>query len=436
MVSRGLRQRNERAHRAAARRAVRVRLTRHKAILEYMHASGFEGAYAALRNDAALPEYAPDPQSRFSGLLEKKWLSTIRLQKKNMELETRITQLEEELQTAPSARRAAAAADWYPRAPARHTLQGHRQPVTSVVFHPKFSVLASASEDATLKLWDWETGELEHTLKGHTKPVQSIDFDASGDLLASCASDLAIKLWHAAEDWKNVRTIYGHEHSISALRFLPDGRHIASASRDRTLRVWDIESGRCIRTFMGHLDWVRGVDVSTDGRLLASCSSDQTARIWDMSSGETRAELRGHEHVVECVAFAPPAASEAIRTLAALPKTRDDPGQFLATGSRDKTVRLWNQHGQCLRVLSGHDNWVRGLVFSPGGKHLVSVSDDKTMRTWDLASGRCVRTVEAHSHFCTAVAWGRSQESVGSESRPVNVVATGSVDLSVRVWAP
>ena len=230
-----------------------------------------------------------------------------------------------------------------------------------------------------------------------------------------------------------MRTIYGHEHGISAVRFLPDGRHVVSASRDKTLRVWETESGRCVRTLVGHLDWVRGVDVSADGRLFASCSSDQTARVWDAASGETRAELRGHEHVVECVAFAPAAANDAIRTLAALPRTRDGGGtQFVATGSRDKTVRLWDQHGQCLRTLGGHDNWVRALVFAPGGKHLVSVSDDKTMRTWDLASGRCVRTVEAHAHFVTAAAWGRSQEHAGA----VSVVATGSVDLSVRVWAP
>lgn len=94
-------------------------------------------------------------------------------------------QLEQELQSAPSARRGASVADWYPRNPARHVLTGHRQPVTDVAFHPHFSQLASASEDTTIKLYDWETGELEQTLKGHTKPVQSIEFDHSGQYLGT-----------------------------------------------------------------------------------------------------------------------------------------------------------------------------------------------------------------------------------------------------------
>lgn len=97
------------------------------------------------------------------------------------------------------------------------------------------------------------------------------------------------------------------------------------------------------------------------------------------------------------------------------------------------------------------DNWVRALVFHPSGKFLLSASDDKTIRTWDLATGRCLKVLEAHGHFVTTLAWGRAKTSSSAASLPngaggaangagtaetaqvVNVVASGSVDQTVRV---
>lgn len=102
-----------------------------------------------------------------------------------MDLETRNASLQEELSLAPS-KRAAMQADWVPRAPAAHVLTGHRQSITRVAFHPQYSLLASASEDATVKIWDWETGEFERTLKGHQKGVNDVEFDHKGHLLGEC----------------------------------------------------------------------------------------------------------------------------------------------------------------------------------------------------------------------------------------------------------
>ena len=102
-----------------------------------------------------------------------------------MVLETRNASLQEELSLAPS-RRAASQNDWVPRAPAAHVLTGHRLPITRVAFHPQYSLLASASEDGTVKIWDWETGDFERTLKGHTKAVQDVEFDHKGIKLGEC----------------------------------------------------------------------------------------------------------------------------------------------------------------------------------------------------------------------------------------------------------
>lgn len=102
---------------------------------------------------------------------------------KIMELEQRNSQLQEELASAPSSKRAAGLSNWVPRNPARHVLQGHRSQVLRAAFHPVFSLVVSVSDDATIKVWDWETADFERTLKGHTKAVHDADFDSKGNLL-------------------------------------------------------------------------------------------------------------------------------------------------------------------------------------------------------------------------------------------------------------
>lgn len=432
----------------------------HKSILDYFKTNGLHESYATLMREAGQDGFVPDPKAKYAGLLEKKWTSVIRLQKKIMEMESRMSQLQEELAAAPSAKRSASLNDWVPRASARHTMQGHRMPVTKVSFHPVFSQVASASEDTTVKLWDWETGEFERTLKGHTKAVQDVNFDSKGNYVVSCSSDLSIKVWDANNDYRNVKTLHGHDHSVSSVGFLPSDDFLVSASRDKTIKIWELATGFCTRTLHGHAEWVRSAIPSDDGRWLVSCSTDQTARIWDLSTGETKVELRDHDHVVEVAIFAPVSAYAAIRELAGLVAPKDAsasaPGQFAATGSRDKTIKIWDSAGQCLKTLTGHDNWVRGLAFSPNGKNLLSVSDDKTMRVWDLKTGRCAKTIDAHAHFCTSIAWGKAKieapippaqdtdaaagangsNGTKQDPRTVNVVATSSVDLTIKIWTP
>lgn len=101
-----------------------------------------------------------------------------------IESENRYTALQEDIAAGP-ARRRDAQVDWLPAAPARYTLTSHRAPITRVAFHPTFSLLASASEDTTVKIWDWETGSFERTLKGHTREVWGVDFDSKGSFLGA-----------------------------------------------------------------------------------------------------------------------------------------------------------------------------------------------------------------------------------------------------------
>ena len=313
---------------------------------------------------------------------------------------------------------------------------------------------------------------MERTVKGHTKAVLDVDYGGprGGTLLASCSSDLTIKLWDPADEYKNIRTLPGHDHSVSAVRFIPSGSAgaplsgnlLVSASRDKTLRIWDVTTGYCVKTLRGHGDWVRDVAPSPDGRWLLSAGNDQTARLWDASTGEQKNAIAAHEHVVECCAFAPATSYPHLATLAQMkkPPSPSSSAEFLATGARDKTIRLWDARGTLVKTLVGHDNWVRALAFHPGGKYLLSVSDDKTIRCWDLSQEcKCVKTLDdAHGHFVSSLRWAPSiyKDPASANGTQVNgasnangvskkdesqnitircVVATGSVDLNVRVFA-
>ncbi|CAJ2510583.1 Uu.00g062080.m01.CDS01 [Anthostomella pinea] len=452
---------------------------RHKAVIAYLSSNNLSAAANALRDELEVSDtFDAATSKKYEGLLEKKWTSVVRLQKKIMDLESRNASLQSELDNATPtslSRRNQDPTSWLPRSPARHTLQSHREPITCVAFHPVFSSLASGSEDYTIKIWDWELGELERTIKGHTKAVLDVDFGGprGGTLLASCSSDLTIKLWDPSDEYKNIRTLPGHDHSVSAVRFIPSGAAgapssgnlLVSASRDKTLRIWDVSTGYCVKTIRGHADWVRGVCPSADGRYLLSAGNDQTARLWDMSlaNPESKLTLIGHEHTIECCTLAPSAAYQYLAPLAGLkrPPATSNTAEFMATGSRDKSIRIWDARGNCIKTLNGHDNWVRALVFHPGGKYLFSVADDKTLRCWDLTQeGKCVKTLsDVHGHFVSCLRWapgivrepaagnGTAEGPNGTANGAAKpgatavdvqircVIATGSVDLNVRIFA-
>ncbi|QSS59479.1 WD domain-containing protein [Histoplasma capsulatum] len=442
----------------------------HKSIIAYLSANDLPNTAAALRAELNLTEEDFDATAvkKYETLLEKKWTSIVRLQKKIMDLEARNAALQSELDNLTPSSLLKPRRDptsWLPTHPPRYSLESHRDTINCIAFHPKFSSLASGSDDFTIKIWDWELGELEMTLKGHTRAVLDVDYGSPQGItmLASCSSDLSVKLWDPAEGYKNVRTLLGHDHSVSAVRFIPCRNLLASASRDKDVRIWDVTTGYCVRSIQGHTGWVRDVCPSFDGNFLFSSGDDMTARLWDISAipnPENKVTMAGHEHFIECCALAPPTSYQYLAPVAGLkgPSYPKSAAEFMATGSRDKTIKVWDVRGTCLMTLIGHDNWVRGIVFHPAGKYLLSVSDDRTLRCWDLSQeGKCVKTIkDAHDRFVTCLSWapgvakdvpaipsntakGESSEIKETSKSPDIqircVIATGSVDRKLQIFA-
>jgi platelet-activating factor acetylhydrolase IB subunit alpha len=171
---------------------------------------------------------------------------------------------------------------------------------------------------------------------------------------------------------------------------------------------------------------VRKCRMSPDGLMLASCSNDQSVKLWNYSSGKEESELLGHSHVVECIAWAPAESTASINCGALGPEAEPTLlGPFFASAGRDKTIVVWDSKSasSCFK-LKGHDNWIKGVCFHPGGNYLLSCADDKSIRVWDLKTKRCFKTMEAHGHFVNAV-----------DMHPTSpFVVSGGVDNMVKVW--
>ncbi len=279
-------------------------------------------------------------------------------------------------------------------------------------------VLASCSEDGTVKLWDPQTGGLLNILSGATDIVRRAQFSPDGKYLFAASHDHTVHVWdtHTGHE---AYTLYGHLGRVDGVEFSPDGKRFATAGMDGSIRIWDVATlheTSILRDFKGSA--FRAI-WSPDAERLISIGTDSGVYVRNGKSCELITTLKAHNAQLCDLAIS-------------------EDGTFMATGDEDGKVCVWSISGLNLlhsmqlfkgqrtssfapdnrtiatigydgvihlvdaitgkitASLTGHGDFGMNVLFSPDGKRLFSSAKDSTVRVWDVKSGKTLRVLACH----------------------------------------
>lgn len=332
-------------------------------------------------------------------------------------------------------------------------LRYNKVPIWSVSFSPDAKTLAVpvVNDIYIHKGIGKEIGKPQNILKGHKALIRRVTFSPDSQIIASASFDNTVKLWNL--EGKELNTL-NHNNAVGDVDFSPDGKTIATISGDG-IKVLDL-TGKLLRQFNNN----QILDEESFGIGLSSLQLDEKTndlrvetladspakkagiqegdRIIKVNGVDTKGKnlsnvkrlirgRKGTQVVVEIARqeqqnFSIPIIRENNETYQKTVRFSPD-GQIIAAVNNDK-IELWTITGKLLKILEGHSDAIFDINFSPSGKVLASASADKTVKLWSIPEGKVIRSLNAHSYVVTSVSFSTDGQ----------FLVSGSGDSVIRVW--
>lgn len=274
----------------------------------------------------------------------------------------------------------------------QRTLTGHTNMVYRAIFSPDEKLLASSSRDLTARIWDVSTGRELQQFNGFRCSVKAVEFSPDGRTLAASGNDGMLKLWDITTGAELKSLVHINSADIDmatyAFMFSHDGKKIYGGNGDGTISEWDVASGKEVRFWKAHDNYVFRLVFSPDYRLLASFG-DSVVKLWDTSTWREVRSMSmigkaGISHISGSIVF-----SHDGKLIAASNVGLDKQNTYAYV-----QAMVWNaQTGEKLFTVEGHKFDINGLIFTRDDRFLLTGSVDRTIKFWDMKTGREARAI-------------------------------------------